>query len=70
MRTYRTRQGDTWDMIALRLWPDLGAEKLMDRLLEANSAHRGVVVFGANVILDVPEVSVPVVADLPPWRRR
>ena len=69
MRQYRTRQGDTWDLIALRMYPKLGAEKLMDVLLEANSAWRHIVIFPANIVLDIPDVPVPVVTLLPPWKR-
>lgn len=70
MGTYRTIQGDTWDAIALRLWPDRGGEKLMHRLMEANGAYRHVVVFSAGAELRVPDVPIPVTDSLPPWRRR
>ena len=69
MRTYRTEQGDTWDLIALRMYPNIGAEKLMDVLLEVNSEHIHTVIFPANVILNIPEVSVPVISSLPAWKR-
>ena len=69
-RTYRTVQGDTWDLIALRMYPKLGGEKLMDVLLEANSAWRDIVIFSANVMLAVPDVAEPVISPLPPWKRR
>lgn len=69
MRTYRTVQGDTWDIIALRMYPKLGGEKLMDRLLEANSEHRETVIFTADVLLRIPDVEIPVVSSLPPWKR-
>ena len=69
MRTYRTEQGDTWDLIALRMYPSIGAEKLMDVLLDANPEHIRTVIFPANVILNIPEVSVPVISSLPAWKR-
>ena len=69
MRTYRTEQGDTWDLIALRMYPSIGAEKLMDVLLDANPEHIHTVIFPANVILNIPEVSVPVISSLPAWKR-
>jgi len=69
MRVYRTVQGDTWDIIALRMYPKLGGEKLMDRLLEANSKHRDTVSFAADVLLQIPDVEIPVVSSLPPWKR-
>jgi phage tail protein X len=67
---YRTIQGDTWDIVALKMYPELGGEKLMHILLEANPAHRETVVFEANVVLDVPTADIPVVSSLPPWKRR
>lgn len=70
MRTYRTVQGDTWDIIALRMYPKLGGEKLMDRLLEANLEHRSTVIFSADLLLQIPDVDIPVVSSLPPWKKR
>ncbi len=69
MRKYRTQQGDTWDLIALRMYPKVGAEKLMNILIEANADYVDTVIFPANIILDVPDVDTPVVSVLPPWRR-
>ena len=69
MITYRTVQGDTWDLIALRMYPKIGAEKLVDVLLEANPEHMYTVIFPANVILNIPEVDVPVISSLPAWKR-
>ena len=69
MRTYRTQQGDTWDMVALRMYPKLGGEKLMDNLLEANPKHIHTVIFSANIELNIPDISVPVVPNLPRWKR-
>jgi len=51
--TYTTIQGDTWDMIAYRLW---GRELLCDRLMRANPEWLEVVVFGPGVVLTVPEI--------------
>lgn len=69
MKTYRTEQGDTWDMIALRMHPTIGAEKLMDILLDYNPEHIHTVIFPANVILNIPDVDVPVISSLPAWKR-
>lgn len=65
-KTYTTRQGDTWDMIAFRVYGD---EKQMSVLIEANQQHRNVVFFSANVILNTPTVTTTSRAPLPPWRR-
>lgn len=69
MRTYRTEQGDTWDLIALRVYPDIGGEKLMDILLEINPEHINTVIFSANVKLNIPDSEVPVIVNLPAWKR-
>ena len=66
---YVTQQGDTWDLIALKLWPKLGAELLMTDLIEANLEHVETVIFPANITLNVPDVELPVVKTLPPWLR-
>jgi len=70
MRTYRTVQGDTWDIIALKMYPNLGAEKLMHILLQANPEHQETIIFEANVVLKIPDVDIPVVQSLPPWKRK
>lgn len=69
MKTYRTVQGDTWDLIALKFYPKIGGEKLMDVLLEHNSEHIKTVIFPANVILNIPDVDIPVISSLPAWKR-
>ena len=69
MKTYRTVQGDTWDLIALKMYPKIGGEKLMDVLLEHNPEHIKTVIFSANVILKIPDVDIPVISSLPPWKR-
>ena len=69
MRTYITTQGDTWDFIAMKMYPKLGAEKLMDILLDYNPDYIDIVIFPAIVVLSVPEISEPVVSNLPAWKR-
>ena len=69
MTTYITVQGDTWDLIALRMYPKIGAEKLMDILLEANPDYMHTVIFPANVALNIPDVDVPIISSLPAWKR-
>lgn len=67
MRKCRTMSGDTWDIIAVREYGELGGEGLMSMLVEANSEHVETVVFPAGVELVLPEVSVPTSRMLPPW---
>ena len=69
MRTYRTQQGDTWDVIALRMYPQTGAEKLTDILIDANPEHVHTAIFPANIELNIPDVEVPVITNLPAWKR-
>lgn len=65
-KSYTTIQGDTWDMISLRVY---GTEKNMGALIDANPRYREVVFFSANTILIVPEVTATVNSNLPPWKR-
>ena len=69
MRKYRTQQGDTFDLIALRMYPELGGEKLTDILIEANPKHIHTVIFSGGVELNIPDVDVPVITNLPAWKR-
>ncbi|WP_302806765.1 tail protein X [Cloacibacillus porcorum] len=69
MSTYTTKQGDMWDIICYRLFPDVGKEMCMDKLIEANPEEINRAVFPAGVVLRVPEISVSVVNDLPPWKK-
>ncbi|MDR1471573.1 MAG: tail protein X [Synergistaceae bacterium] len=70
MRTYTTRQGDAWDYIAYLLYPRVGREMCMGKLLEANEEHREVVIFGAGATLNVPDIEIPIAPKLPPWKRK
>jgi len=51
------------------MYPDLGGEKLMDVLLAANTEYQDYVILPANLVLEVPDVAVPIVTTLPPWKR-
>lgn len=66
MRNYTTIQGDTFDLIAYKT---LGSEYYMAELIEANPAHRETVVFPADVTLVIPDITMPVTENLPPWKR-
>ncbi len=63
---YITTQGDTWDIIAFKLYNN---EKAMAKLIEANPAHRDTVFFSANVSLAVPVVEIKSSVPVPPWRQ-
>lgn len=66
MAEYSTIQGDTWDGIAHKLY---GSSLQLVRLMEANPEHMRTVIFGAGVVLQVPELPEQSAAGLPPWRR-
>lgn len=63
---YTTIQGDTWDVIALKT---TGSEMNMNRLIENNITHRDTVIFGAGIVLDIPDIPTAVNELLPPWKR-
>ena len=65
-KTYTTSQGDTWDIIALR---QMGSEKYMSLIIEANSKFNQVVVFPAGITLVIPAAPVVTATTLPPWKR-
>lgn len=65
--TYKTTQGDTWDIIAKNVY---GNELLFDVLIKANIEHRKTVIFPAGIVLSVPEVETAESAvNLPIWKR-
>lgn len=64
--TYMTKQGDTWDMIAYRVYGDV---KYTGWLMQNNFPHLDVFVFGAGVILQTPELpESEQLANMPIWR--
>jgi phage tail protein X len=63
---YKSVQGDTWDSIAFKLYGD---EYLMTLLMNANPELAQIVVFSANVSVNIPDKPVAVSDTLPPWRR-
>lgn len=66
LKTYTTTQGDMWDSVAYKVY---GSEAGINALLEANQEYADVVVFPANVVLQVPDYIAPESSSLPPWRR-
>ena len=58
MEEYRTIQGDTWDMIAKKVY---GAERHLDLL--------DYFIFPAGIAVKVPELPAEMSEDLPSWRR-
>ncbi len=66
MEYYQTIQGDTWDMIAKKVYGD---EKHMDFLMAHNFPLLDQLVFSAGVQVKVPDLPENVSSDLPPWRQ-
>lgn len=67
-KTYRTIQGDTWDIISYK---NYGSEKYVDILIDANYKHRETVFFAAGVVLSLPEINTNEKSNrnLPPWKK-
>ena len=64
MASYSTIQGETWDLIAYKLW---GSEYLLPLLLEANPQHRGIIIFPGATILCVPDIDTSIYTERPDW---
>lgn len=64
--TYRTIQGDTWDLISFKLYQ---TGSYMPLLMSANPSHAYTTFFPAGVILAVPAQPAESPDDLPPWKR-
>lgn len=62
---YTTTQGDTWDIIALKVYGD---EKYMSQLLKANPRYTDIIVFSAGVEIVCPDIE-DTMEHLPPWKR-
>lgn len=64
---YTTRQGDTFDELALQVYD---SEKKAHLLIEANPDYADVLIFDAGVALTIPvyENTAPL-ETLAPWRR-
>ena len=66
-KEYKTRQGDTFDALALEMY---GEETLAHYIIEFNPDYADVLIFDANVPLRLPIVeNVETPDTLPPWRR-
>lgn len=67
LRVYNTIQGDTWDVISLKVY---GHSLGMHHLIHANLDYIEVGVFSAGIQINVPEdETARVVVNRPPWFR-
>ncbi len=62
---YQTKAGDTWDSIA---YEQLGSEKYMGLLMEANPELIAYVVFDSGISIQIPEIPKEDVADSALWK--
>ena len=70
MKTTLSRMGETWDMVAKRVYGD---EHFMDVLIAANISLRSIVLFPYGVEIVTPEIdtnSTVYDINLPPWKRK
>ncbi len=65
-KTYTTIQGDTWDLIAYKVY---GEEKYMRYLLEANWPLIDTLVFSAGTVVTIPDLPEEPDEDAPFWRQ-
>ena len=64
--TYITKQGDTWGLIAFRVYGDV---KYTGWLMQNNFPHLDIFVFDAGVVLQTPELpESEQLAGAPVWR--
>lgn len=62
--TYTTRQGQTWDDIALEVY---GSEKHADYLMHSNFQALNILIFSAGTVLNVPDLKEDYDGDEAPW---
>lgn len=66
MEYYTTIQGDTWDLMAYKLY---GEEKHMRTLYEANWEYADILVFPSGIELVVPDLPEETDESNPFWRQ-
>ncbi|MEG2379380.1 MAG: tail protein X [Bacilli bacterium] len=66
-KQYTTILGDTFDLIASKMYGD---SKAIKKIIDANSQYSGTFIFSAGIVLNIPlneEVSTS--DNIAPWRR-
>jgi len=66
MKTYTTKQGDTWDLIA---YQQMGDCKHTKDLMWANRTLLDYYTFPAGIVLSVPDIDEAPADTLPPWKK-
>lgn len=64
--TYTSIQGDTWDMIAYKVY---GKEHAVDDLIHNNPTLSHITIFPSGCIVTCPDRAPSASRILPPWRR-
>lgn len=54
MRKYRTKLGETWDIIAYKMYEN---EYHMKELIEENFEYRDTVIFKSGIVLNIPDIN-------------
>lgn len=62
---YKTMQGDTWDIIAKKVYDD---ETQIGMLQQNNPKYIDVWIFDAGCMISVPELDTEENEDIPDWR--
>ena len=62
--TYKAKQGQTWDEIALEVY---GSEVYADFLMQNNYKLLDTLIFSAGDTLNTPDLIETVEGDAPPW---
>ncbi len=68
VKVYRTVSGDTWDLIAYKVY---GNENMFHKLIRANLFLIDISVFSPNIPIIIPEIETNETnySKLPPWKR-
>jgi len=53
MKTYKTKAGETWDHVALKVY---GHEKYADYVMSNNYEHLNTLIFKDGTVLNVPDL--------------
>lgn len=66
MRTYTTIQGDMWDSVA---HTQLGNDKHICKLMDANRKYHDYYIFPAGIVLTLPDINPELSDHIPPWKK-
>ncbi len=66
MKTYITKQGDTWDIVA---YQQMGDCKYTKDLMWANRLLLDYLIFPAGIVLTIPAAKEAASDKLPPWKK-